>query len=311
MDTTQLAPATEVDVNEAVLQALERAPQPITIKQLRGQLTGTVRRTPEELTQLLEQEVARGRVYRFAPYRGKESRYSTRSLEQHARAMLLDALTARPQTASELLRTLGSSLRDFPKERLEGMLRELMQAGQVRELPRVAGSRASQLSTRPPQPRDYLGPVQYAYEEICAKLEPAGVSRVDILAAIRNWVEETSAAPAESPAGQEPRRAEATPQEQQAGTPPDDLGRVVLERMTQIEPAAPTGAVVSLRDLRKALEFILQDKPSFDRAILALAEEGRVELHRQQQPDSLSESEKAELVVDREGNHYVSITWRA
>src|SRR5205823_4239405 len=150
------------------------------------------------------------------------------------------------------------------------------------------------LSTRPPDPRDYL---EDALKLIYRNLDEEGVSRAEVDAAARAMFELTPAAPAEpkpAPApvslGPEPREA--------------DLGQAILDMM-KIEPAAANGALVSLRDLRRRMDFQVTDKGAFNAAVLRLADEGRISLHRHDYPASLSAEEQAELVPDGRGSYYI------
>jgi DNA-binding HxlR family transcriptional regulator len=89
-----------------------------------------------------------------------------------------------------------------------------------------------------------------------------------------------------------------------------DLAERILERMSHVNPAAANGALISLRDLRRSMDFQGLDKPAFDRAVLRLADQGRVALHRHDYPWSLSDEEKAEMVPDGRGGYYVGIAQR-
>jgi hypothetical protein len=77
--------------------------------------------------------------------------------------------------------------------------------------------------------------------------------------------------------------------------------------MVQIKPAAAGGALVSLRELRRSVA--VQGK-NFDRAVLHLAEEGRVALHHHDYPGSLTEEERNEMVSDDRGTYYIGVSLR-
>lgn len=91
------------------------------------------------------------------------------------------------------------------------------------------------------------------------------------------------------------------------GEKDDDRSRFVaaLDRLAADDPAT---ALLSIRALRRRLSL---DKKAFDDLALDLAHEGVVELHFHDYPASLPDSERAELVVDAKGTHYVGITPRA
>src|SRR5207249_9990683 len=115
------------------------------------------RPSSDRLGPLLEDLVAAGRLHRFEPYKSKSPRYWTHALDHYARDVILRLLTERPRPRTELLRNLKSPLKGCSDERLRQVLRGLEDEGQVRELPKfVRSTAAKRLSTRPPDPRDYL-----------------------------------------------------------------------------------------------------------------------------------------------------------
>ena len=65
-----------------------------------------------------------------------------------------------------------------------------------------------------------------------------------------------------------------------------------------------------LRDLRRSMDFQNVDKSAFDQAVLRLADQGKVALHRHDFPAGLSTEDRAELVTDATGDFYVGIALR-
>jgi hypothetical protein len=80
--------------------------------------------------------------------------------------------------------------------------------------------------------------------------------------------------------------------------------------MTRLDHAAATGAPVSLSELRRALVDQIPDKSGFDQAVLKLADEGRVVLHRHVFPTSLSSEERESLVSDEHDNYFTGVAFR-
>jgi hypothetical protein len=69
--------------------------------------------------------------------------------------------------------------------------------------------------------------------------------------------------------------------------------------------------MVSVRDLRRFLRERLPDKARFDGAVLLLAREGRIDLHRAGLTEGLTDQQQAEeLVPDEQGNFYNGIVLR-
>jgi glycosyltransferase A (GT-A) superfamily protein (DUF2064 family) len=81
----------------------------------------------------------------------------------------------------------------------------------------------------------------------------------------------------------------------------------LIALMRLIEPGANRGALVGARDLRRAAKL---EKQSFDRAVMELARQGRLSLHRHDYATSLSAAERDELVTDGAGTYYVGMALR-
>ena len=282
-----LAPfATQIEV---INKALAQAPRPLTAKQLRTSLTGPFRLEEEKLTGLLDEQVAAGRAYRFAPTGGSQlPRYWTRKPEEWAQQTLLRVLAQQPHTRAEALARAKSALAGFSKERQQQLLAALVREGQVYELPFVVGGRAKLYSALPADARDYLDD---AINKISKKLS---VPRSELLRVARALAEAEEPPPQPAPADL-----------------PSDPNEAVLARMVQIKLAAAQGGLVPLNELWHSLKDAGWDKASFDRTVLSLADNYRVALQRHNFPASLREEERAELVIDELGNHYVGIALRS
>jgi hypothetical protein len=97
-----------------------------------------------------------------------------------------------------------------------------------------------------------------------------------------------------------------------AGANPEPSGgdEKLLERMVQMKLAAAQGAPLPLRDLWQSLQSEGWEKAAFDRVVLELAASYRVTLLKHNFPGMLSDGDRADLVVDTYGNHYVGIAMR-
>ncbi|HMA95517.1 MAG TPA: hypothetical protein VKP30_22665 [Polyangiaceae bacterium] len=80
-----------------------------------------------------------------------------------------------------------------------------------------------------------------------------------------------------------------------------------MAKLNELTQASKPGSLLSVRDLRAQLPF---EKAEFDRIALELATSERVILHYHDFPASLSESARAELIVDSRGNHFIGIAPR-
>ncbi len=274
MDALTATPAVQDDVRQVVLKALDATDEPITAARLREQLLGQYRRRPEaEISEILENAVAAGKAYRFSPYRGKKPRYWTRTLDAFAQRLIVQAIAREPLLWTNIKSKLKTQLRDLPAERQEQALHDLVAAHRVFEIPGLKTREKSRFGSTPADPLVYLQP---AIEGVVEKLARVGVSREEVLAALRRW-------------GAEPISGE----------------EVIVHGAADF-PGAGEGALVSIPKLREAVGERLS-KPEFDRAVLRLYEQGRIHLHQTDHPGGLSESQREQLIKDASGRYFVGL----
>jgi hypothetical protein len=107
--------------------------------------------------------------------------------------------------------------------------------------------------------------------------------------------------------GQGPRAAAPQPAASPEPAPPalePGAGQAVMEAAIRLHPGSPPGTVVSVRELRQALQDRFADRQVIDRAILRAAEEGRVELHPHHHGAGGEQQPSEDLVVDGHGGAY-------
>jgi hypothetical protein len=83
--------------------------------------------------------------------------------------------------------------------------------------------------------------------------------------------------------------------------------RELLEALRLLTAEQPPGALLALRELRARSSL---DKWSFDHAVLALSESGKILLHHHDYPSSLPDIEREALVSDDHGTYYVGVALR-
>lgn len=180
MDTTATS-ISSAEMTERVLQTLEQASQPLTIAQIQRHLPRPMQEREDELRQCLQDFVSQGRLHQFAPYRSKTPRFWTRNPEQHARTTILEVLNEQAVTQRELFLKVQRRLQGQPEGWLQQLLSQMLLDGQIRKLPPRPGGHANLLSSREPQPRDYLAPVFHSLfgslREVFKRLESEGISR--------------------------------------------------------------------------------------------------------------------------------------
>jgi hypothetical protein len=140
---------------------------------------------------------------------------------------------------------------------------------------------------REPDIRCALSKALEALKKTIASLDALGVSAEAVAVVLR----------AELGLGGSQRVVEVTEQDRD----------VLLDALRRLVKEKPPGSLLSLRELRTRVRL---EKEVFDATALALSNEGVVVLHHHDYPDSLSPSEKRELVQDGRGTSYVGIAPR-
>ncbi len=296
------AVASEPQIVEILLKALRRAEEPITAKKLLDGLTGPYRAAPETIENHLSELVSSGKAFTFEPYVSKAPRYWSHDQEHYARQLVLKNVSRHPMSWSEVKKALKNPLKGFPDARLSKLQKEMLDGGVLHELPFFVGARTQRFSNYPPDPAHYI---EDALVKIRKKLAKFGITASDVNNAALGLL-----APRDEPDTHE--LAEETPVPAAVEPHPDEesLESRILERMVHTVPAAANGALVSLRDLWRSMDFQNVDKSSFDQAVLRLADQGKVALHRHDFPAGLSTEDRAELVTDATGDFYVGIALR-
>lgn len=269
---------------EVLRRALEQSVTPLTARQLRERLTGPYKLPLDQIERRLEAEVASGRAFRYAGSGpGGRPRYWTRGLEHFAREAILRILATRALSMAEILRRLRPSLRGMEEAAQRRLIGGMVREGLLHEWPAVIGGRTASFCTLPPDPRFYL---EDAVRRIARRL---GLPPASLAAPLRDLAGQTIAA------------------DEVAG---GNLDEKLLERMVQVKLAAAQGAPLPLRELWQSLRAEGWEKSAFDRIVLGLAAGYRVTLLKHDFPGMLSATDRADLVVDQYGNHFVGIALR-
>jgi len=289
----------------SVIRMLEQSAQPLPVTKLAKAIPKSVpipkKDLPELLKQLLKQLVETGEI---RSGKAKSIVYWLPKLEEQASERILEPLRESPLTQTDLKNKLPSLLLGWPASKREEMLARLIKEKRVYRVASLAGN-AKLLSLRAElTPRDY---VWLALQLAVVKLKPKGLNSEQVYALAQELLQPVSTAPPESA----PLTSTLAPSNLAVSnlvtSNPEQL---ILERMTSIEPAAATGALVSLSELRQSLLAEVPGKAGFDQAVLELAGQGQVALHRHDYVSSLSEAECDALVSDERGNYFVGIALR-
>ncbi|MBS0263612.1 MAG: hypothetical protein JSS02_16845 [Planctomycetes bacterium] len=282
-------------VRTAVRQMLPQLEQPQSAREIIRHLVVPFKVTESELLLVIEELVASGECHVFpaTTAKGKPRYASFGRLELGTREIGRVLAAKGPQTAAQLKK----ALKGFPDDEFREILDEGLAARRLWKHPPWGKVKQELIGRTPPSPLAYLREVGEQLAKIMGLLRGAEVPAEELR---RAGVQLLAAAGIEL-SGWSGRAAEASTA---AATPAFDL--VALIR--RLEPRANQGAVVAARDLRPASGL---DKVTFDRAVLDLARQGRLSLHRHDFVASLTSAARDELVTDGAGTYYVGMALRS
>ena len=286
-----------------LLRALEQSDKPLSGIKLLSEtallkpLPKAARPPKPRLKQLLDELVAQRQV-RSA--REKSSVvYWTESRDAQACAAISRALAAGPQAQTALVKSSGCPAKLFSQ-----VFKRLVSEGRVQQWPPLKGT-TPLFGLQGPDPKLYLqtacaAPLKKLKEAISQtgkKLASSGLTEAQLVAAVYALLE------AELPPSQPVAAATSLISD-------EAFSRLIPERMVALDAAAANGALVSVRELHRALRAEAADAEQFNRVVLQLYAQGVVELTRHDYPASLPEAERRELVTDPQGNYYNGIVLR-
>jgi hypothetical protein len=272
-------------LSEIILKILSRQDQPKTAKEIRKQLPGPFKIPEDRLVEMLTNLAAKGNLFEWpAKGKGPPRFWKEPPSPEFISQKIVQSLSEKPLTPLELKKVLVKELFGLPQKDIHPVIHSLLLRGVIRQHPKM-GSLKAKLGQGPPDPKLYLQKVQKELEQVVKMLAPAGVSREAIHQAFFDLL--GASAYQTFPLKELKTR---------------DLEEKILSKMVDVEPQAPYGALVSLRNVRRALDL---EKGLFDRTIIDLAKEGRIVLHQHSFPQGLSEEERHALVDDQRGHWYV------
>jgi hypothetical protein len=278
----------------AALDAIQQAECPVTAKELLRRLAVPLKFTEVELTQLLDGAVTEGKLHAIPPGSPKgKPRYWHRNALEFGRIEILKALDERgPQSESALKKTV----KGFSDIDVRQMIQNAIAAGEIWRHPPFEKVKKELFGCTPPSPEPYLRDAASQLTKVVPQLLAAGVPPEELRRSLVQLIEAAGV-----------RFAQAEPHGRAALNSSLDGSVDLIALMRRIEPGADRGALVVSRDLRRVAKL---EKQLFDRAVLELARQGRLSLHRHDFPSSLSPAERDELVTDGAGAYYVGMALR-
>ena len=289
------------ETREAVLNAIRVTAEPVTASQIAKLLAPPHKLVEARVIPILEEYADAATLHRFPPKtaRGKP-RYWDRDIRDLGSLLVTAALAKKGPQSKADLRKAAKQLSDVE---FHAVFQRLIELHSLFEHPPLPKKKSTLFGSRPPAPEAYLKDVGTQLTKVVAQLEAAAVPRDELRRALVQLVEATGIS-----------FGTTTTPSTVATPPPDNREQPVHEEsvdlvslMSRIEPAADNGALVTARNLRRAANL---EKSEFDRAVLDLARQGRLTLHRHDFATSLTEAERDELVTDGAGTFYVGMALR-
>ncbi len=282
------------EIRQELLKVVLAADEPLTVASISKLLSPTHKTSAKDLALLIEECAATGTLHRIPATTAKgKLRYWAHDAVEFGRRAVLRLLDAKgPQTAAKL----KTAAKGLSPAQFESILQALIAGRAVYLHPPVGKTKKELFGSKPPSPDKYLQDVGAELSKVVARLTAANVPREELRRALVQLIEAAGV-----PFAANSSARDTTPNGRDTATV--DL----IALMRRIEPRADRGALIGSRDLRHAAHL---EKTTFDRAVLELARQGHVSLHRHDFAGSLSPAERDELVADRAGNHYVGVALR-
>jgi len=274
-------------------ETLQAAEAPLTAQDLVKRLSGKPKAA--ELAPLLEELVASGTAFAMPVASAKaKPRYWGRPASDFGRLALRHFVEAKgPQEETKLRK----ALKEFSADQFRQIVDDALAAKELFRHPIAGKVKKELLGIHPASPEPYLGEVAAQLAKIVPQLLAANIAR-DELRRYLVQVIEAAGIPFSNVNSGGPSVAQPARTEQ----PTSGVDLIALIR--RLEPGADRGALVGARDLRRAAQM---EKAQFDQAVLDLAREGRLSLHRHDYPTSLSPEERDNLIADGHGTFYVGV----
>ena len=287
------------EAREHLYDLIRAAAEPLTASQLAKLLVAPHKLSEIKLVPILDEFVAASRLHTFPPKTAKgKPRYWDRDAGELGRSLIAAALDKKGAQSQADLRKAAKQLTDAA---FQAAFQTLIDSHTLFEHPPLPKKKSTLFGSRPPSPEPYLRDLGLQLTKVVAQLMAAGVPGEELRWALVQLVESTGV-----PFGARVS-AGASVSARDGELPRQELGVDLVSLIRSIEPAADNGALVAARELRRVAQL---DKPDFDRAVLDLARQGRVMLHRHDFAGGLSAAERDELVTDGAGTYYVGMALR-
>ncbi len=281
---------------DAIRKAALEADEPFTAKDLADRVQAPAKLSEADVIPVLDELVATNAIHSIPPKTAKaKPQYWMHDVLELGRRIVVQTIdTKGPQTLVYLRRVLKS----FSDSQFEEIVSTLLARDSLFARPPLGSVKQELFGTRPPSAAAYLVDVGQQLTKVIGLLKAARVPTDELRRNVLLLVEAAgisfgaSGGPSNVPEIRPAVVAETV-----------DLVGVIK----RIEPGAERGALVGARELRRAVHL---PKPEFDHAVLELARQGQLSLHRHDYATSLTQEERDELVTDGDGTFYVGMALR-
>ncbi len=141
--------AVSLDIAALLHRALQQFDRPQVASKILGQLPKASRPKLDVADELLQQEVAAGKLWQYPSVKGKPQ-FWNQSVTDFAKVCLTRKLQGPPQTRSDALKALPKAMfGELSKFAKEELLDEMIQAEQIHEWPAVTAAGGKKSKTRP------------------------------------------------------------------------------------------------------------------------------------------------------------------
>jgi hypothetical protein len=275
---------------EGVVRALIERASGLSRTEFKKELGAEYKALEKRALEMARALAGRRVVHRWASGRSKERFFATEPLDTLSKAVAT-VLADGPLESTELERRVeneGRGLRDLLKE----WLKHAPARGELFAHPKAAGGTKKRFGLRPPEPDPnvVLKSVFTALDKALTSKDGSRLSKEAVLSTLAAKLGLPSPAPATAPS-----------------PPPATERESFIRALRELSAQNVQDGLLPIRDLRARLRL---EKEHFDRLSLELLREGVVTLHHHDFPTSLSPAERAELVRDERGTHYVGIALR-
>src|SRR5438552_2941462 len=172
------------DLVDAVREVLKQSAEPLTIPRIRERLPTRFRHMRiEDLTEVLQRQAAAHVLVMCPKYRSRQDRYWDRTLHEHAKVVLHEALQGGPMPWADLRKKFPKYLRHLA----DSVLNEELAKATVFRHPPASTRMGPRYALQPADVRSYAGKELH---EMLARLQQCGFARSEAREALMQLLQE-------------------------------------------------------------------------------------------------------------------------